>query len=70
MRGRRLEERLGVAGGGPLVTVSKDRFRNPRGSLSFMSQDQFELNFLSQDQFELKSLEGNTTINFTRLSGR
>ncbi len=53
--------RLGVAGGGPLVAVTRDRFRNPRGSLAFMSQDEFELNFLSQDQFELKSMEGNTT---------
>ena len=53
--------RLGIAGGGPLVAVSKDRFRNPRGSLSFMSQDEFELTFLSQDQFELKSMEGKTT---------
>ena len=53
--------RLGVAGGGPLVAVTRDRFRNPRGSLPFMSQDEFELNFLSQDQFELKSMEGNAT---------
>jgi len=53
--------RLGIAGGGPLVAVSKERFRNPRASLAFMSQDEFELNFLSQDQFELKSMEGRTT---------
>jgi hypothetical protein len=53
--------RLGIAGGGPLLTVSKDRFRNPRGVLSFMSQDEFELHFLSPDQFELKSMEGKTT---------
>jgi hypothetical protein len=53
--------RLGIAGGRPLVAVSKDRFRNPRASLAFMSQDEFELNFLSQHQFELKSMEGNTT---------
>jgi len=44
-----------------LVPVSKDRFRNPGGDLSFMSQDEFELNFLSQDEFELKSMEGQTT---------
>lgn len=43
------------------MAVSRDRFRNPRGSLSFMSQDEFELNFLSRDQFELKSMEGETT---------
>lgn len=53
--------RLGVVGGGPLVAVTRNRFRNPRGSLAFMSQDEFELNFLSQDRFELKSMEGNTT---------
>ena len=53
--------RLGVVGGGPLVAVTSNRFRNARASLAFMSQDEFELNFLSQDQFELKSMEGNTT---------
>jgi CubicO group peptidase (beta-lactamase class C family) len=53
--------RLGIAAGGTLVAVSKDRFRNPRASLMFMSEDRFELNFLSQDQFELKSMEGHTT---------
>ncbi len=53
--------RLGVAGGGPLVAVTKDRFRNPRASLMFMSEDKFELNFLSQDEFDLKSMEGQTT---------
>ncbi|HEX8457020.1 MAG TPA: serine hydrolase domain-containing protein [Pyrinomonadaceae bacterium] len=44
-----------------LVPVTKDRFRNPRGDLFFMSEDEFELHFLSQDQFELKSMEGQTT---------
>jgi CubicO group peptidase (beta-lactamase class C family) len=44
-----------------LIPVSRDRFRNPSGELSFMSQDEFELNFLSQDEFELKSMEGQTT---------
>jgi CubicO group peptidase (beta-lactamase class C family) len=53
--------RLSIAGGGLLVAASADRFRNPRASLAFLSQDQFELSFLSQDQFELKSMEGNTT---------
>jgi hypothetical protein len=41
--------------------MTKDRFRNPRGSLFFMSGDKFELNFLSPDAFELKSMEGNMT---------
>lgn len=53
--------RLGIEGGGPLTPVTADRFRNPRGNLFFMSQDEFELNFLSPDQFELKSMEGQTT---------
>ena len=53
--------RLSVDGGGPLAPVTADRFRNPRGNLFFMSQDEFELHFLSQDQFELKSMEGQTT---------
>ncbi len=53
--------RLGVVGSGLLVAVTSNRVRNPRASLAFMSQDEFELNFLSQDQFELKSMEGNTT---------
>ena len=53
--------RLAVAGGGLLVAVSADRFRNARASSAFMSQDEFEVNFLSQDQFELKSMEGKVT---------
>ena len=53
--------RLAVAGGGPLVAVSADRFRNARASSAFMSQDEFELTFSTPDQFELKSMEGKTT---------
>jgi CubicO group peptidase (beta-lactamase class C family) len=53
--------RMGIVGGAPLITVTKDRFRNPRADLFFMSQDEFEVHFLSQDQFELKSMEGKTT---------
>jgi CubicO group peptidase (beta-lactamase class C family) len=53
--------KLQIVGGASLVAVTKDRFRNPRGELFFMSQDEFELRFLSQDQFELKSMEGQTT---------
>ncbi len=52
---------LAIAGGGPLVALANDRFRNQRGSLFFMSQDEFELHFQSPDQFELKSMEGKTT---------
>jgi hypothetical protein len=53
--------RLGVAGGGSLVALTRERFRNARGSLAFMSQDQFELNFQSPGRFELTSMEGKTT---------
>ena len=52
---------LSIAGGGPLVALAADRFRNQRASLSFMSQAEFELQFLSADQFEIKTKEGATT---------
>ena len=52
--------RLRIAGGPTLDAVTPDRFRNPRGALSFMSQDEFELHFVSPDQIELKSMEGRT----------
>lgn len=54
--------RLGVAGVGPLVPMAGDRFRNPRGTLSFLSQAEFELRFLSQDRLELTTEDGDTTI--------
>lgn len=54
--------RLSIASGPPLVAVTQDRFRNPRGSLFFRSQDEFELHFPSQDRFELKSMEGQVTM--------
>lgn len=54
------EGRLRIAGGPALVALASDRFRTPRGMLSFMSQDQFELHFVSQDQLELRSMEGQT----------
>jgi len=53
--------RLRVAVGPPLIPVAEDRFRNPRGVLRFMSQDEFELHFLSSDEFELESMEGKAT---------
>ncbi len=52
---------LRIAGGPALVPVTNDRFHNAGPSLSFMSQDEFELHFLSHDQFKLKSMEGKTT---------
>ena len=53
--------KLRVVGGPVLEPVSSNRFRNPRGSLRFMSQDQFELTFVSADRLELTSTEGRTT---------
>jgi hypothetical protein len=50
-----------IAGGGPLVTLAADRFKNQRSSLSFMSEAEFELQFLSADQFEIKTKDGVTT---------
>jgi CubicO group peptidase (beta-lactamase class C family) len=53
--------RLRVPGGVPLVALGNDRFRNPRGILRVMSQDEFELHFVSQDELELQSMEGRIT---------
>ena len=55
------EGRLVVAGGRPLVALGGGRFRVSRGTLMFMSQDEFELRFLSPDALELRSMEGETT---------
>jgi CubicO group peptidase (beta-lactamase class C family) len=53
--------RLTIANGPPLVPVSADRFRPPRATLSFRSQDDFELTFVDPDRFEIKSMEGQVT---------
>lgn len=53
--------RLRVAGGPLLVAVAENRFRNPSGRLTFMSEDEFELRFLSPDTLELWSMEGEAT---------
>jgi CubicO group peptidase (beta-lactamase class C family) len=52
---------LMITGGGHLVTLAADRFKNQRSSLSFMSEAEFELQFLSADQFEIKTKDGVTT---------
>ncbi len=52
---------LAIAGGGPLVALAADRFRNQRSSPFFMSQAEFKLRFLSADQFEIKTKEGETS---------
>ncbi len=49
---------LAIAGGGPLVALAADRFRNQRRSVFFMSEAEFELQFLSADRFEIKTKEG------------
>jgi CubicO group peptidase (beta-lactamase class C family) len=55
------EGRLRIANGPPLVALSTERFRPPRGDMFFRSQDEFEMTFLSNDQLEFKSMEGQTT---------
>ncbi len=49
---------LVIGGGGPLVALAADRFRNLRRSVFFMSEADFELQFLSADRFEIKTKEG------------
>ena len=53
--------RLVIVAGPPLVAVSTERFRPPRPSLSYRSEDAFELIFHSNDEFDLVSMEGETT---------
>ena len=52
---------LAIAGGGQLVALANDRFRNQRPTLFFMSEAEFELRFLSTDQIEIKTKDGITT---------
>jgi CubicO group peptidase (beta-lactamase class C family) len=52
---------LAIAGGGPLIPLAADRFRNRRTSVFFMSEAEFELQFVSADRFEIKTKEGETT---------
>jgi CubicO group peptidase (beta-lactamase class C family) len=52
---------LAIAGGGPLITLAADRFRNRRRSPFFMSEADFELQFFSADRFEIKTKEGGAT---------
>lgn len=53
--------RLMVAGAGPLVALTPDRFRIARPTIDFMSNDAFEIRFVSNDQIELTSMEGAIT---------
>jgi CubicO group peptidase (beta-lactamase class C family) len=53
--------RLAIGGGGALVALAADRFRNVRPTETFLSGAEFELTFLSPDRFELTTKEGETT---------
>lgn len=53
--------RLGISGAGPLVTLAADSFRTPEPSLTFRSEDAFELHFTGADTFEMVSMEGEVT---------
>src|SRR5690606_30911021 len=52
---------LMIAGGGPLVALAPDTFKNMRTSLFFMSEADVELKFLSGDRIELKTKEGDVS---------
>ncbi len=49
---------LMIAGGGPLVALAPDTFKNMRTSPFFMSEADVELKFLSADRIEVKTKEG------------
>ncbi|HEY1022235.1 MAG TPA: DUF3471 domain-containing protein, partial [Flavisolibacter sp.] len=51
---------LVIAGGGPLVTITTDRFKNRNKATNFLSGAEFELHFLSAERFEIKTKEGET----------
>lgn len=53
--------RLGIAAGPPLVPVSAERFLPPRASMTYRSEDRFEILFRSSDEIDLVSMEGVTT---------
>jgi CubicO group peptidase (beta-lactamase class C family) len=51
---------LTIAGGGPLVALASDRFKNRNKATNFLSGAEFELQFRSADRFEIKTKEGET----------
>jgi hypothetical protein len=53
--------RLRIAGGPALIALDKDRYRNPRATMQFLSNAEFELLFSSADEFELRTKEGEVT---------
>ena len=52
---------LVIGGGGPLVALAADRFRNARPTPFFMSEAEFELQFLTADRIEIKTKDGIVT---------
>lgn len=50
--------KLRIANGPALATLSNKRFRRVGALVQYMSQDEFELNFVSNDIIEMKSMEG------------
>jgi len=53
--------RLGIQGAGQLVATAGGGFRPPGPSLSFRSEDEFELRFTGPETFEIISMEGAVT---------
>ncbi|MEO5859671.1 MAG: serine hydrolase domain-containing protein [Pyrinomonadaceae bacterium] len=49
---------LTIPGGGPLVPLAVDRFKNQRTTPFFMSEAEFEIQYLSADRIELKTKDG------------
>ncbi len=49
---------LTIPGGGPLVPLAADRFKNQRTTPFFMSEAEFELHYPSPDRIELKTKDG------------
>ncbi|RYZ60940.1 MAG: serine hydrolase [Chitinophagaceae bacterium] len=59
---------LSLAGVGPLLALSADRFKSRGSSLSFLSGANFEMQFRDNSQFEIITSEGEK-IPFTRAKG-
>jgi CubicO group peptidase (beta-lactamase class C family) len=49
---------LAIAGAGPLLSLSTDRFQSKGHSTGFLSDAVFELQFTTNDQFEIRTKEG------------
>ncbi len=49
---------LTIPGGGPLVPLTADRFKNQRTSPFFMSEAEFDMQYITNDRIELKTKDG------------